>query len=152
MRLFDLNNVISEEDKAIKACLDFLRSKNGSDIENGKHLVDGDGIFVNISEYTTRLLGEGKWEAHKVYADLQILLEGIEYINVSDIRNMETGEFNQESDFVPCNGEIEESYLMNPKKALLLMPEDAHMPGICVDNNPTRVKKAVFKIPVECLK
>ena len=105
MKLFDLNKSITNEDEVIKKWLDFLMRKKGSAIANGKHLLEEEGIFVNVSEYTTRLPEECKWEAHKEYADFQLVLEGMEYINVSNIHKMEIGEFEPEKDYMPCYGE-----------------------------------------------
>jgi len=40
----------------------------GSAIANGKHILEEEGIVVNVSEYTTRLLEKCKWEVHKKYS------------------------------------------------------------------------------------
>ena len=110
--------------------------------------MDENGIFVNISEYTTRLFEDSKWEAHKKYIDLQLVLDGVEKICVSDISKMESGEYNPDNDYLPCDGVAEVCYVLDKSTGILLMPEDAHMPGIGVENKTSIVKKAVFKIPV----
>ena len=40
---------------------------------------------------------------------------------------------------------------MTPGRWCLVMPEDAHMPGVSIDDAPAPVKKAVFKVRVEHL-
>lgn len=149
MKLIHLNRSIINEDEVIKKCLDFLASKGGSTIANGKHLVEEEGIFVNVSEYNTRPFESGKWEAHKEYVDFQIVLEGAELIHVSNISNMEIGEYHPDRDFLQCYGKEEDSYVLDESKGILLFPEDAHKPCINVDNIPAPIKKAVFKIPVK---
>ena len=44
-----------------------------------------------------------------------------------------------------------ERFLMTPGRWCLVMPEDAHMPGVSIDDAPAPVKKAVFKVRVEHL-
>jgi len=147
MKIFDLNKPIADEDMVIKKCLDFIIN-NGDSIANGRHVVEKNGIFLNVSEYTTCPFESGKWEAHKQYLDFQIVLEGREKIYVSDISKMKKGEYNPEKDYLLCNGEAESSYVLDKNTGILLMPEDAHMPGIYLDNKASVVKKAVFKILV----
>lgn len=148
MKLIHLNKSIIVEDEVIKRCLDFLASKGGTAIANGKHLVEENGIFVNVSEYITRPFEDSKWEAHQQYIDFQLVLEGTEKICISDISRMKLGKYNPEKDYLPCDGEAEVCYVLDKSTGILLMPEDAHMPGIGVENKTSIVKKAVFKIPV----
>ena len=98
MKIVMLNQPIDDKEEIIKICLDFLMRNGGPDIALGKHLVEEDGIFLNVSEYLTRLPEQGKWEAHKEYVDFQLVLTGKEYIYVSDISKMETSEYDSERD------------------------------------------------------
>ena len=132
----------------IKTCLDFLSSNGGENISVGRHNIIDSDIYANVSEYTTCLLEDCKWEAHKEYADFQIMLDGKENIGVSDIAKMAIGEYHSESDYLECTGDSDQVISINKTLGVLLMPEDAHMPGICAQNQPSKVKKCVFKIPV----
>lgn len=148
MKLYDINNYENIDDSNVKICLDFLAKNGGSKIALGRHEVNANGIYVGISEYNTRLQEEGKWEAHKKYQDLQIVLSGKEYIYVSDIQTMTEGTYVVEKDFLSCDGKAEKTIFMKEGLALLLMPEDVHMPNMSVDETSSKVKKAVFKIPM----
>ncbi len=88
------------------------------------------------------------WEAHKEYADFHVVLEGEENILVTDIATMELGNYHEDSDYLECNGDGEQTIKMEKRYGLLLLPKDAHMPGICCNNQSSQVKKCVFKIPV----
>ncbi len=147
MKVVYLNQSIDENDKIVKQCLDFLQQNGGKDIAFGKHDVDG-GIFVNVSEYQTRLPEQGKWEAHIEYVDFQIVLEGEEYLYVSDIKKMKTSEYDSDRDYIQCFGEAESCLTLDRNTGVLLMPEDAHKPCMSIGDIPVSVKKAVFKIPV----
>lgn len=135
-------------DQVIQKCIDFLKANGGAEIALGKHFIENSDIYVNVSEYTTKQLEDCGWEAHKKYADLQVLLSGEEYIFVADIEKTKIGAYREEKDYLECSAELGEAVKVNKDTCVLLLPEDAHMPGVCVDRKPMDVKKAVFKIPV----
>ena len=148
MKIFDLNKNMDDEKNIVKGCMDFLMCNGGLAIPDGKYSVDKNGVILNVTEYMTHPIENGKWEAHKEYADLQVVLSGEEHILVSVIDTMETGAYHAENDYLECKGEPMHTLKLNENICVLLMPEDAHMPGISVDNNLKAVKKAVFKILV----
>lgn len=135
---------------AISKCIEFLEINGWSDISLGRYEIEETEIYAVVSQYNTRSVEESKWEAHKKYADLQIVLDGTENIFVSDIASVKIGEYHEDTDYLECNGASENAVKMNTEYGLLLMPQDAHMPGICVNEEPSYVKKCVFKIPIKC--
>lgn len=148
MVIYDIENYQNITDEAVKKCLEFLAQNGNANIALGRHEVDENGTYVMISEYNTRLKEQGMWEAHKKYIDLQLVLSGEEYLHVSSLNHMKTGVYEEEKDFLPCQGEAERTLHMEEGKAVLLMPDDVHMPNMSVDETISNVKKAVFKIPV----
>lgn len=135
-------------DDVIGKCIRFLKENGGADIAIGKHYLENSDIYVNVSEYTTKQLEDSGWEAHKKYADLQVLLTGEEQIMVADLANMSIGNYLEDADYLECSGELDEAVKVDQDTCVLLLPEDAHMPGVCIARQPQNVKKAVFKIPV----
>lgn len=104
-----------------------------------------DGIFVNISEYRTGT--EGLFEAHRKYIDVQCILAGEEKIEVAPVRSLSvTQAYDEAADILFGKGEGR-SYVLRAGQAIVLLPEEAHRPGLCV-SEPAQVKKAVFKVPV----
>ena len=118
--------------------------------ENGKYELE-DGAFANVFSYTTNLRSDSKYEAHKKYIDVQLILSGTEIIAVESLDTMYTHacikpyEFDAE---LYAGNDDGVDYVMNAGDFLILLPEDAHMPGVAVDE-PTEVKKVVLKIPVK---
>ena len=134
---------------AVIECIKFLENTDWADLSLGRHDVADTEIYAVVSEYNTRSVEESKWEAHKKFADLQVVLEGSENIYVSDLSNMESGEYHEDSDYLECAGACGNIVNMNTESGLLLMPNDVHMPCISKDNMPAFVKKCVFKIPMK---
>lgn len=146
MVVVDLSKEI--KDPVIRKCIDFIKENGGAEIAPGKHFLENSDIYVNVSEYTTRQMEDSGWEAHKKYADLQVLLTGEERIMVADLEKMNQGAYNEASDYLECSGEMNGAVKVDKDTCVLLLPEDAHMPNVCIDRKPMAVKKAVCKIPV----
>ncbi len=146
MVVVDLNKEIKGQ--VIRKCIDFIKANGGAEIALGKHFIENSDIYVNVSEYTTKQMEDCGWEAHKKYADLQVLLAGEELIMVADLEKMNVGTYHEDSDYLECSGEMSEAVKADKDTCVLLLPEDAHMPGVCIARKPMAVKKAVCKIPV----
>ena len=115
----------------------------------GKYSLE-DGAYVSVQEYTTKARCDAKYEAHKKFIDIQMILSGKELIAVTPIEKMEIlNEYNPEKDvmFFKHNDECID-YLLEAGDFLILYPEDVHMPGVCV-NEKSAVKKIVVKVPVK---
>lgn len=128
-----------------KTAFGYLKSTDMNKLENGKYEIDGDNIFVSVQEYTTKPIEEGRWEAHRKYADIQFLIKGTEKLGYTDARDLipET-EYNGENDilFLKGNGQFAVAHAGD---FLVFFPQDAHMP--CISNEKQEnVKKAVVKI------
>ena len=126
---------------------DFIMNKaDGAAV--GKYELEG-GAYVSVQEYTTKARSEAKYEAHKKFIDIQLILSGRELIAVTPIEKMEIkDEYNETKDvmFFQHNDECTD-YVLEAGDFLILYPQDVHMPGVCV-NERSLVRKIVVKVPV----
>ena len=108
------------------------------------------GVYVSVQEYTTKARSEAKYEAHKKFIDIQMILNGKELIAVSPIEKMTiSDEYNEEKDFMLFHHNDEcTDYVLEAGDFLILYPQDVHMPCVCV-NEKSPVRKIVVKVPVE---
>lgn len=111
------------------------------------------GVFVNISTYNTKLRSEATYEAHREYIDIQFIIEGDEIIAVESLEAMHAHKCLQA--FAPGSdielyeeNDLGKDYHLTNGDYLILPPEAAHMPGVCVEK-PGRVRKGVIKVPVK---
>lgn len=136
-------------ENGIKIALDYLKSNDLSQMENGKYEILGDKIFVSIQDYHTKLLDEGALEAHKKYVDIQYIIEGAEQIGVCDVEECSLAtEYDENKDimFLNANDSDDVKFISLTKgEHFILTPVAAHMPCIAFDN-PSYVKKAVVKV------
>lgn len=127
----------------LSKALAFLREADFSKLEDGKHVIDGDKIFVNISSFMTK--GNEFPEAHKKYIDIQYVIEGEEYCGVAALSEMTEEIVNEpDSDFYRYRGETYNIKLGNGY-FVVLFPQDAHAPGRFI-TEPKPVRKAVVKV------
>lgn len=144
----------TEMNDLVKVCpkaAAFWLSHDMASLENGSYDL-GDGECVNVMSYDTKPRTEKEYEAHKEYVDIQCVIAGQEYLEVAAVKNLQvTREFDTQDDYALYSNETQgESFLMLPGRFALVLPDDAHMPGVCV-GQPEAVKKAVFKIKVASL-
>ena len=127
---------------------DFLKSLT-PDFQIGHYVID-DCAFANIDVYNTKDHKDCKFEAHKKYIDIQMLLYGKEQIDVIDINSLEISvQYNEQKDVMFFKNTCTKpaSLLMTPYKFAVLFPNDAHKPQMNYDYNISLdVKKVVVKI------
>lgn len=122
-------------------------------LEDGVHPVAG--AFINVATLTSRVRSEYHYEYHKRFCDVQMVLEGREWLyNAAADGLVPAGEFDTQSDvgfFSPDPTEVSRVTLA-PGTFALLFPWDAHLPAIAVDGVQAHLRKCVGKIPLEALR
>ena len=132
----------------LKAVFKFVQENDLSTFAEGSHKINGDAFFVNVNKYDTVAREDRFWEAHKLYIDVHVMLQGQEIIDVNFIDNMQLGEYKSDSDFQALDGELKASVTLKPGDFLICYPEDAHRTGVIADE-ACHLKKAIFKIRLE---
>ncbi len=131
--------------KAIQDCFAYAKSHDLVNLKPGRYEIDGDNLFVNITESTTTYTDQRFWEAHRAYLDLHLILSGTERIDLNFIENMQQKPYVAAEDFLPMEGEAKAFLLLEKDDFLLCSPHDAHRTGVC-PSTPGHLKKAIFKI------
>ncbi len=110
-----------------------------------------DGAYALVQSYTTKLRENAKYEAHRDYIDVQLLLSGGEVIAVESLETMRSypciRPYAPDTELYAPNDDGTD-YVLGAGDFVILYPEDAHMPGLCI-HTPEAVRKVVFKIPVK---
>ena len=127
-----------------KQAFEYFNQIDIHSIPVGRHDVDGDAIYALVQEYTTKQKGEGKWEAHRRYIDLQYVVQGAEGMGYANIHHLQQGKYIPEKDFLPLFGEGNQVELKSGC-FVLLFPEDAHMPNMALGESKL-ARKIVLKI------
>ncbi|OBZ12776.1 YhcH/YjgK/YiaL family protein [Bacillus sp. FJAT-26390] len=98
--------------------------------------------------FTTVPKGEKRFEAHRKFIDIHVVLEGREYVEVSDVERLsDLTEYDPEHDIQfgdASAGHAFKGYL-EPGYFLICFPEDTHLVGAHEQSEQT-VRKIVYKI------
>ena len=129
-----------------KTIFDYLKTHDLSTMECGSYELEGKNLYFNLQEGETKPVQ--KLEAHRKYIDIQVVVNGEEYMGYTNINNTTvTEEYSEEKDVMFLNGEVDKVKATN-KHFVIFYPQDAHMPSLSVDT-PKVVKKAIFKILIK---
>ena len=130
----------------LERALRFLQVMDGQQVPLGRHEIAGDQVFALVQEYTSKPLAAGIWEAHRKYLDVQYVVAGVERLGYAPVTALEAGPYDAEKDYLPLAGNGQFVRLAAGQFAVL-MPHDAHMPGMEADG-PQPVRKVVVKVRV----
>lgn len=133
-------NIVSEE---VLKFLSNLTKKS----EVGHYEIDNNS-YANIDVYNTKPIENCKFEAHKKYIDIQILLDGVEeldYISIDSLKVNEKYDGNRDVMFFDTPSKTPDTLQLEPFKFALIYPHEAHRPQM---GDGQRVKKVVVKIAV----
>jgi YhcH/YjgK/YiaL family protein len=124
----------------------FLKETNLDTIKPGKYPIDGTDVYASVTENPTKNLADAKWEFHKKYIDLQMVITGKEKMGIVPLtKTSETEPYNENKDlgFVSCaEGDY---YEATPGNFFIFLPSDAHKPSIKVEGCD-KDKKIVIKV------
>ena len=125
--------------------LRFLAKFDAKTFIPGRKEIDGEAVFVLFQEYKSKPISEGKWESHRRYADIQFIHQGEERMGYAPRDSLlETRAYDSRDDCALHEGEGLHFHMREGWFAIFF-PQDAHMPGIAVDQ-PALVRKILLKI------
>ena len=132
--------------KYYKAALKFIAENDLNAMENGKHILDGDNLFVNIVDSKLKTPQEARLEVHNVYVDIQVPLSKAESYGVkprSEAKGSE-GDFNSEKDILFYTDKDWQTITVDKGQPITFDPDTAHAPLI----GEGEIHKAIFKVKV----
>lgn len=114
--------------------------------ESGRIDIDGDNIWCNVATYTVDPENPLKYEAHKAYADVQIMVDGAENFGWANINECDiTENFKEGSDIAFMDASEGQFFQLKKGYFAVFFPEDAHAPCRKNDSADT-AHKLVFKV------
>ena len=123
-RQYQLNKVYW--DKAFA----YIKEHDLKTMANGRYPIDGDNVFVFVTENPTKELDSTQWESHRNYVDLHYVVSGEEMIGDFPITKLTvTKPYDAAKDIANYSGEGK-IYAANPGTFFIFFPSDGHRPGI----------------------
>jgi YhcH/YjgK/YiaL family protein len=132
----------------IEEAFTWIRSQDLAKLPDGRIDLHGDEAYALVQSYQTKPATEKRWEAHRKYIDLQYLVSGGEWFGYAPLDTLVTVEpYAPDKDATLLEGSGKFMRLA-PGEFAIVFPQDAHLPGVCLDL-PEQVKKLVFKLAYE---
>jgi biofilm protein TabA len=146
---FDNSHLYFDKADLLHKALSFVSGFDTSQ-PDGRYDIDGDNIYAMVMTYDTRSAEALKFEAHKKYIDIQLLLEGVEFLDVSLPENCQVDTPYSEQDDVMFFGSPQNftSVLLEPGNFAVLYPHDIHRPCRMVKDKK-QIRKMVLKVRVK---
>ena len=126
--------------------IEYINTHDLNTLENGRHVLDGDNLFVNIVDGKMRSAEDARLEVHDVYIDVQVPLSKGETFGVKPRVACEkpVGEMNTTDDIKFYDDPIEETIEVAAGEVVTFAPDMAHAPLI----GEGTIHKAIFKVKV----
>ena len=136
----------AKNDEKLTAIVEFLKAHPAETLADGRHELSL-GIYANVSTGPVR--DSGDFEAHRKYADLQLMVEGseiMEWAHLNDMTNATDYSESNDCQFFACQPAATSALKVYPGYFAIFYPQDGHKPLIHLDHDASR--KVIFKIPV----
>ena len=133
----------------IARAIDYLTSIDLDALSPGRHEVEPDRVFATLYE-TQTLLNGARWESHRKYIDLQLMLRGHERQKVADIEQLSGATpYAAEKDVIFYEKVIHPLTVdLRVAQFVFYFPHDGHLPMIAPIHEAA-IRKLVLKIAVE---
>ncbi|MFO0872076.1 MAG: YhcH/YjgK/YiaL family protein [Pirellulales bacterium] len=128
-----------------RTALAWLAAHDLTRLSLGRHDIAGDELFALVQEYETKVPSAGRWEAHRRYADIQLVPVGVERIGVAALEQMRVDVPYEESKDVGFFFGTGDWITLAPGRFAIFFPQDVHLPCLQQDG-PVNVRKVVVKV------
>ena len=132
--------------KNLDTAIDFLKDCRLEELPEGRTVVDGEHVFINVIDANLRVAEGATYEYHKRYADLQINITGSEYWELT-LDGESAIDYDADKDIGFVSGPPHCSGILGDGRFALFLPHEFHKPS-CISSVSSHVRKAVVKIEI----
>ena len=123
---------------------EFIKENDLNALEPGKHVINGDEVFVNIQVAKGKTEEEAVLETHKVMTDIQVPISGKETYGYAPACLLPEGGYDAAKDMALFPGVKAMCHVTCQLGMFaIFFPQDGHAPCISQDKE---LKKAIFKV------
>jgi YhcH/YjgK/YiaL family protein len=109
------------------------------------------GVYAIEQAYRSKLRPEGFFESHRRYVDIQVVVDGEEWLEVAEVGGLAVRTpYEADRDLIAYEDRDGASLLhLRAGEAAVFFAADGHMPGLAGPAAPAVVRKTVLKVPVD---
>jgi YhcH/YjgK/YiaL family protein len=135
--------------KGLERAFEFLARTDLAALPPGRTDIDGNDVFLTVSEAETRPPEQVRFEAHRRYVDIQLVVRGQEsigYAPVASLTTLEPYDSAKDIEFFAVPQESA-SLALRAGEFVVFAPGDGHRPSLHLDG-PHVSRKVVVKVSV----
>lgn len=136
--------------KGIDVLIGWLANNDPAALPVGSNPIDGNRVFANVMDATTRYEADALYEAHHRYMDVQVDITGVERFKTCLSALEPASPFDEETDgglFAACGEENALEGVLGPGRFVVFLPDEPHMPTLVpADAESAPVHKICFKV------
>jgi len=148
--IFDTINNLSKYKSIpnLDLIVNFIKDKNLSDLSEDEIEIKGRNLFVKALRYLPKPAEEKNFEIHKIYTDVQIIVKGVEKIEITNKENLkeeiEDKKNRKDFHFFTVSGPISE-IIAKENNFVVFFPGEPHKPSCSYQKLNEPVLKIIFK-------
>jgi len=138
---------VPKADKILK----FIAEHDCAHLPDGEIEIEGRQLFVRIMSYQPKKASANRFEIHRMYADVQYVVEGTELMQTSRMEDLVAlTDYDPQGDyhFFKISGGAVTDLIVKPREFALFFPQEAHRPSCKYKGYKGLVKKLVFKVKI----
>ena len=124
----------------------FIEETDLAALPAGKHIIDGDHLWVNIVDSPMKTVEQARYEVHDRYIDIQVPLSKAETFGVLPraLCSRPVGTMDTDKDILFFDDPVKALVTVEAGKSITFAPDTAHAPLIAEGT----IHKAIFKVEV----
>lgn len=122
----------------------YLQHTDLKKLPTGKTRIDGEEVFIQVSDSSTKHISQGCYEYHRKYIDIQMEIDGREMILLGNGIIETVQDYQEDIGLVQCYESAR--CILEAGKFAIFGTDECHMPGISVDSDNNNIRKAVVKV------
>lgn len=148
--IFDTINNLNKYESIpnLDLIVNFIKNKNLSDLPEDDIEIKGKELFVKALRYFPKLAQERNFEIHKIYTDVQLIVKGIEKVQITNKENLEKEiedkKGREDFQFFTASRYISE-IIAKENNFVVFFPGEPHKPSCFCQKLDEPVLKVVFK-------
>ena len=132
------------------SAFEFLKTSNLLTLEPKRYDIDGNNLYVLVSDYNTKEESALRYEAHRKYVDIQYVAGGKELIGLAPIAAKDSvlQAYDEAKDIEYMSVKEGRELPADPGRFFVFFPEDIHRPSLKIDT-VAPVRKVVVKVRID---
>ncbi len=124
----------------------YLKNTNLAGLAPGNYPIDGEDVFIKVTEAVSKDIDSSKWESHHNYHDIHYLVSGKEMIGITPVSNVAAATtYDKTRDILFYTG-FGPYFLADPSRFFIIFSNEAHRPFIKLGGYDEKVKRVVIKV------